>query len=112
MVQLIQVEDVARALIDALRPDPKGVYNVVGPGEVPLSKVLRELGRVAVPLPSFVARRALGVLFRYRFADFPPPELDYLQYLCAVDGSRWVHDVEWKPRYSMRETIRSVISEA
>ncbi|NTX55521.1 SDR family oxidoreductase, partial [Myxococcus sp. CA039A] len=44
MVQLIHVEDVARAMVAALRPEPKGVYNIVGPGEVPLSAVMRELG--------------------------------------------------------------------
>ncbi|HVE86007.1 MAG TPA: SDR family oxidoreductase, partial [Myxococcales bacterium] len=49
MLQLIQVEDAARAMIEALRPGPKGVYNVVGPGEVPLSAVLRELGHTAIP---------------------------------------------------------------
>ncbi|HVE83092.1 MAG TPA: NAD-dependent epimerase, partial [Myxococcales bacterium] len=91
---------------------PKGVYNVVGPGEVPLSAVLRELGHTAIPVPHPLARSALNLLFKYRIASFPPPELDHIQYLCAVDGSRWVKDVGWKPSYSMRDTIRSVISDA
>jgi UDP-glucose 4-epimerase len=111
MVQLIHVEDVARALIEALRPEPKGVYNVVGPGEVPLSSVLRELGRTPIPVPHPLARSVLGWMFRYRLANFPPPELDHIQYLCAVDGSRWVREVGWKPRWSMRETIRSVVGD-
>jgi len=112
MLQLIHVEDAARAMIEALRPEPKGVYNVVGAGEVPLSAVLRELGHTPVPVPHPIARGALDLLFRYRIANFPAPELDHLQYLCAVDGSRWVKEVGWKPAYSMRETIRSVIADA
>lgn len=111
MIQLIHVEDVARAMIDALRPEPKGVYNVVGAGEVPLSAVFRELGSSPIPVPHPVARPLLNVLFKYRVANFPPPELDHIQFLCAVDGSRWVKEVGWKPRYSMRETIRSVKGE-
>ncbi len=111
MVQLIHVEDAARAMIDALRPQAKGVYNVVGPGEVPLSAIFRELGRAPIPFPHLLARPLLEVLFKYRLASFPPPELDHIQFLCAVDGSRWVKDVGWKPRYSMRETIRSVLDE-
>jgi UDP-glucose 4-epimerase len=111
MIQLIHVEDVARALIDALRPEPKGVYNVVGAGEVPLSAVFRELGSSPIPVPHPVARPLLNVLFKYRVANFPTPELDHIQFLCAVDGSRWVKEVGWKPRYSMRETIRSVKGE-
>jgi len=111
MLQLIHQEDVARAMVEALRPGLKGVYNVVGPGEVPLSAVLRELGRTPIPVPHPIARPVLKTLFRYRLANFPPPELDHIQFLCMVDGSRWRADVGWVPQHSMRDTIRSVDAE-
>jgi UDP-glucose 4-epimerase len=111
IVQLIHVEDAARAMVEALRPEAKGVYNVVGPGEVPLSAIFRELGRTALPVPHLVARPLLELMFKYHLASFPPPELDHIQFLCAVDGSRWAKDLAWKPSYSMRETIRSVVDE-
>ena len=101
----------ARAMVEALRPGLKGVYNVVGPGEVPLSAVLRELGRTPIPVPHPIARPLLGTLFRYRLANFPPPELDHIQFLCMVDGSRWTQDVGWVPQHSMKDTIRSVDGE-
>ena len=112
MVQLIHQEDAARAMVEALTPGLRGVYNVVGPGEVPLSSVFRELGRTPIPVPHVIARPLLSVLFRYRLAEFPPPELDHIQFLCNVDGSAWVRDVHWEPRFSMRETIHSVDPEA
>jgi UDP-glucose 4-epimerase len=112
MVQLIHQEDAARAMVAALTPGLRGVYNVVGPGEVPLSSVFRELGRTPIPVPHVIARPLLSVLFRYRLAEFPPPELDHIQFLCNVDGSAWVRDVHWKPHFSMRETIHSVDGEA
>ncbi|HUM10664.1 MAG TPA: SDR family oxidoreductase [Myxococcaceae bacterium] len=111
MLQLIHQEDAARAMVEALRPGLKGVYNVVGPGEVPLSAVLRELGRTPIPVPHPIARPLLGALFRYRLANFPPPELDHIQFLCMVDGSRWRADVGWVPQHSMKDTIRSVDGE-
>ncbi|MBM7118311.1 SDR family oxidoreductase [Archangium primigenium] len=112
MLQLIHVEDVARAMVEAaLRPEPKGVYNVVGPGEVPLSSIHGELGRSPIPVPHPVARPLLGMLFKYRLANFPPPELDHIQFLCNVDGSRWRQDVAWQPRHGMRDTIRSVVGD-
>lgn len=110
MIQLIHVEDVCDALVQTLRPEAKGVYNVVGPGEVPLSAALRELDRTPMPVPQALARPMLGVLFRYRMAGFPPPELDHIQYLCAVDGARWEKELGWRPHHSMRETIRSVLA--
>ena len=112
MVQLIEVHDVCRALELALRPGLRGVYNVVGPGEVPLSAVFRELDQRPIPVPHFVARQLLKRLWDARLSSFPPPELDHVQFLCTVDGSRFVRDVGWEPALTMRETIRSVIGEA
>jgi UDP-glucose 4-epimerase len=111
MVQLIPEEDLARAVVQALRPGVRGVYNIVGPGELPLSAVLRELGRTPIPVPHLLARPLLEKLFQYRLAGFPSAELDHLQFLCTVDGSRAEKDLGFRPSYTLRETIRSVIGE-
>lgn len=110
MVQLIHVEDVCRALALALRPGPRGVYNVVGPGEVPLSAALGELGRRSIPVPAPLLRPLLERAFRSRLVSFPPDEIDHIQYLCAVDGSRAERDLGWRPTRSLRDTIRSVLA--
>lgn len=109
MVQLIHMEDVGRAMIEALKPGRKGVYNVTGPGEVPLSSVFRELGSRPRSVPHVVARPLLRTLFKYRLASYPPEELDHIQFLCMVDGSRWTRETSWKPHFSMRDTIRAVL---
>ena len=111
MVQLIHQEDVALAISLALRPGVRGVYNVVGPGELPLSSVLRELGRQPIPVPHLIARPLLNKLFDYRLAGFPGNELDHLQFLCTVDGGRAERDLGYRPTYTLRETIRSVLGE-
>ncbi len=108
MVQLVHEEDACRALALALRPGVRGVYNVAGPGAVPLSFVLRELGRRPLPVPHFLVRPLLRRAFEARLTGFPPEEVDHLQFLCVVDGSRAARDLGYAPRYSLRETIRSV----
>ncbi len=112
MVQLIHEEDVARALALALKPGLRGIFNVVGPGELPLSAVLRELGRSPIPVPHLIARPLLDKLFQYRLAGFPSAELDHLQFLCTVDGSRAEKELGFRPAFTLRETIRSVLGEA
>jgi UDP-glucose 4-epimerase len=109
MIQLIHEDDVAGVLMQALRPGSRGVYNVVGSGEVPLSVILRELGREPVAVPDFLLRPTLRRLFKSGVISFPPEELDHLQYLCVVDGSRAARELGWVPRHSLRETIRSVL---
>lgn len=109
MVQLIHEEDVCRALVLALRPGLRGVFNVSGPGEVPLSAALRELGRRPIPVPHPLIRPLLRRAFDARLTGFPPEEVDHIQYLCVVDGSRFVREAGWAPRWSLRDTIRSVL---
>ncbi|MFN0062136.1 MAG: SDR family oxidoreductase [Myxococcaceae bacterium] len=109
MLQLVHVEDAARAMVEALRPGLRGVYNVTGPGQAPLSAILRELRKAPLPVPQPFARMLLSSAFKYRLSSFPPPELDHIQYVCAVDGARWERDVQWKPQYSLKETIQSVV---
>jgi UDP-glucose 4-epimerase len=111
MVQLIHMHDVGEALVAALKPGLKGVYNVVGPGEVPLSACFKELGAAPLPVPHPLARGLVSRLFKYRLASYPPEELDHIQFLCMVDGSRWKAESGWSPRFSMRETIRAVLSD-
>ena len=108
MVQLIHEEDVCRALVLALRPGARGVYNVNGPGEVPVSAALRELGRRPVPVPHFLVRPLLRRLFEAGVSSYPPEEVDHIQYLCMVDGSLAERELGFSPRHSLRETIRSV----
>ncbi len=108
MVQLIHEEDVCRALITALRPGLRGVFNVSGPGEVPLSAVLRELERRPLPVPHPLVRLLVRQAFEARLSSFPPEEVDHIQYLCVVDGSRFAREAGWAPAFSLKDTIRSV----
>ncbi|HET8722923.1 MAG TPA: SDR family oxidoreductase [Anaeromyxobacteraceae bacterium] len=110
MIQVIHEEDVCRAIALALRRGVRGVYNVTGAGEVPLSAALRELGREPIPVPHVLVRPIVRRLYEARLSGFPPGEVDYIQYLCAVDGSRFVRDTGWAPSYSIRETLRSVVT--
>src|SRR5688500_10139315 len=71
MVQLIHVQDVAEAIVSALAPNRRGIYNIVGPGEVPLSAVLSELAREPLAIPHPVAKPLLNLAFRLGISSFP-----------------------------------------
>jgi len=109
MFQAIHEQDLCRALELGLRPGVRGVFNVVGPGELPLSAALRELGREPIAVPHFLLRPMLRWLADEQGDGFPPEDVDHLQFACTVDGSRAVRELGWAPRYTLRETIRSVL---
>jgi UDP-glucose 4-epimerase len=108
MVQLIHEEDVVHAMILALESPAKGVFNIVGPGEAPLSKILEILGRRPRPVPMPLARQLLRTGWGLGLLGFPPPEVRHIQYHCIVDGGGARDELGFHPRYSLLETIRSV----
>ncbi len=52
LIQVIHEDDAARAVVLALRCGLRGVYNVAGPGPVPLSALCRLCGRRRTPVPA------------------------------------------------------------
>ena len=108
MIQLIHYEDVADAILAALAPGRRGIYNVCGPGEVPLSAVLGELGRAPVMIPHPVAGPLLSLAFRLGLSSYPVAELDFIRYVCMVDGRRATAELGYRSRHTLRDTIRAV----
>jgi UDP-glucose 4-epimerase len=109
MVQVIHELDVVDALLAALRTGIRGVLNLAGPGEVPLSAIARELSKPMVPLPFWLARATLRTLWQAKLSSFPVPELDFIRYVCMVDGARARDTLGVRPQRSLRETIRAVL---
>jgi UDP-glucose 4-epimerase len=108
MVQVVHEEDVVDAIMAALQPGARGIFNVVGPGEVPLSTILKELGRPTIPIPHPLARPFLSALWRGKLTSFPVPELDHIRFVCMVDGTRARDQLGYRARHTLKETIRAV----
>jgi len=53
-----------------------GVFNLVGPGAVPLHVAIRETGSQKLPLPESLARPVINQLFRWGVYPFPPRAID------------------------------------
>jgi UDP-glucose 4-epimerase len=105
---VVHEEDVVEAIVCSLGGGARGIYNITGPGEVPLSVVLRELGRRTVPVPHPLAGPLWRAAFRIGYSSFPAEEFDFIRYVCMVDGSRAERELGFRARYSLRETIQAV----
>jgi len=112
MVQVIHEGDVVDAIARVLEPGVRGIFNLRGPGELPLSRILRFLGRDPRPVPAFVADSALKQLWRYHLISFPPPELDHIRFICMVDDQRARGELGYAPRHDIEETLRAVLETA
>ncbi|HLK10980.1 MAG TPA: SDR family oxidoreductase [Candidatus Binatia bacterium] len=108
MMQFIHEEDVAEAVALALQTGTHGVFNVVGPGAVPLHVAVRETGGTPVPVPETVAALLFGALYRLGLYHTPPGALDFLKYPCTLDGRRFEAATGFRPLFSLEEIFASV----
>jgi len=111
MVQAVHQDDVVRAIMLALAPSSRGVYNVAGPAPVPLSRVLELLERSTVAVPHTVARLGVERLFKLRVTSFPAPELDFIRYVCMIDDTRARRDLGYAPVHGLVSTLCAVDEE-
>ncbi|MGB0679396.1 MAG: SDR family oxidoreductase [Polyangiales bacterium] len=108
MIQVIHERDIITAFERALRPDVRGIYNLRGPGEMPLSHALSLLGRRPQHMPPLFSRSVLERLWKWHLLSFPPPELEHLRFACMVDDSRARGALPFAPHYDFVETLRAV----
>lgn len=108
MMQVVHERDVVRAIELALRPGVRGVFNIRGPGEMPLSHLVRKAGGRPRFVPSMLAKTALDQLWKLRLSSFPSQELDHLRYVCMVDDSRARNELGYEPAYPIDRILRDV----
>lgn len=108
MIQFIHEEDLTEAIVLGIEKDVRGVFNVTGPGEVPLRVAIRETGGTPLPLPEPLARPLLTRLFGLGLYPFPPGALDFIKYTCTISGRRFEEATGFRPLYSLRELFHTL----
>jgi UDP-glucose 4-epimerase len=103
LFQFIFEDDVTEAVVQAMSHRLHGVFNVVGPGAVPLHTAISEVGRTAWPLPGPLARLAFDRLFRLGVWPYPAGVLDYLKYPVSLSGERFRVATDFEPQISLGE---------
>jgi UDP-glucose 4-epimerase len=104
-LQLVHEEDAVEAFARATHDAPRGIYNITGQGVVFLSKAIRMLGKVGLPMLYPAARAASSVLRRVGTVDFPPDQLRFLMYGRVVDSKRARQEFGFLARYTTEEAI-------
>jgi UDP-glucose 4-epimerase len=96
LFHFLEEEDAARAVVAAVEARPKGIFNVAGPSPMPLSTIIEETGRSAMPLPEPLVRLMRG---RLGLPALPQGAVDHLKFPIVVDSkafhaaTRFVHEV-------------------
>ena len=108
MVQLLHEDDLTQAILLALEPGKRGVFNIDGPGALPLSTVIDTLGKRSIPVPHLLAEPLMKRAWKMGLIGFWPGDLPHLQFQCMVDGARAREELGYRPMVGLRETILSI----
>lgn len=108
MMQFIHEQDMTEAVALALEKRIRGVYNVVGAGEVPVHTAIRETGGAAWPVPEPILRGAFGALFRWGVGGYPAGMLDYLKYPVTLSGRRFAEATGFRCLFGLPEIFESL----
>ncbi len=105
LLQFVHETDVIDAFKLALDGDFPGVFNIVGDGVLPYSTVLALMGKLPLPMPTFVAKSLARALWATQIVSEPPAFLNLLRFLCVADGTKARAVMGFQPRYDIKSTI-------
>lgn len=105
LIQLVHELDVVAAYRIAIEENHPGVFNIVGPGVLPLTSVLRLVGRLELWIPGFLARQTLGMLNATHVVRAAPALMDYLMHPCVACGEKAADQLGFRASYSTREAL-------
>ena len=108
VMQFIHEEDLVEAIARTLELGLSGVYNVTGPGEVPLHTAIRETGGSAIPIPEPLMRAGIRRLFSWKLVPWPVGAFDYIKYPVTLSSRRFVEATGFEPLFGLEETFRGI----
>jgi UDP-glucose 4-epimerase len=104
-IQLVHEADALDALVAAVARPVRGAVNVAGPGTIGLTRIVRLAGRPTLPLPAQLFPAATRAGERFGWPAFSPDLRRLLQHGRAVDVTRLIEEVGFRPRFSTVEAV-------
>lgn len=110
LMQYIHEEDFKRGLLLTLEKNCPGIYNLVGQGVLPLSKVIQMTGRLSIPMSLIGLKFIVQSLWYFHLLPAPASYIDYLKYLCVASGDKAEKKLGFLAKYTSKEAFQSFVS--
>lgn len=104
-LQFLHEEDAVDALYRSMTADCHGIFNVAADGVVYLSKAIRLMGHVELPLLLPAAQSAAEILRSLKVVDFPTDQLKLILFGRVVDTSRAKSAFGFAPKFTTEECL-------
>ena len=105
--QVLHERDVVRALVHAIGNVDRGVYNIAPEGVLPLSRILRRIGRFALPIPHPIASHGPRLLEGVGLEEPLPIPAPFLRYSVIGSRERMTREMRCEPAHDSEATLDS-----
>ncbi len=109
LIQFLHEDDMLVAFMLALEKDCVGIFNIVGDGVLPLSRVIKILGKYNIKLPQIGFKTLVQLLWTLDLSPAPASHVNFLRYLCVADGAKAKKILGFVPRFSTKEALLSFV---
>ncbi|HET9752132.1 MAG TPA: NAD-dependent epimerase/dehydratase family protein [Myxococcales bacterium] len=104
LFQFMHEDDAADAIVAALTSKLRGIFNVAGPQPLPLGVIVKEAGRIALPLPEALLALLLG---RAGLPRLSRAALAHIKYPLVVDASLFRKETGFQHRFDELVTVQT-----
>jgi UDP-glucose 4-epimerase len=109
-LQFVHEEDALDALVAAVKRPVRGAVNVAGEGTIGLTRMVRMAGKPTLPLATPLFGPTVSFGERFGLFDFSDDFRRLLRYGRAVDVTRLVEEVGYRPRYTSVDSVRDYVA--
>lgn len=105
LIQFVHESDVLRAFLKVIQKNHPGIYNIVAKGVLPLSRAIHILGKIPIPVPTFLLYPSAELLWYLNVGEVPGSHINFLKYLCVADGTKAWEKLRFRPAYTSKEAL-------
>jgi len=107
-LQFVHEDDVAEFFALLIEKKIPGAFNLAGDGVIRYSEAAAMIGKQTIRVPHWLLYGMLWLLWHLRvpFVEAPPGIINFTSFPWVMDTTRAKTVLEWKPRYTSRETLR------
>lgn len=109
-IQFVWDEDVASAIMLALKKEVRGAFNLAGEGQMTLEDLAREMDKKVIYLRYGLALALVRWMWKTGIAkQLHPGWVEVFRYPSIMDTTKAREQLGWKPRLDTREAFRAFI---
>ena len=110
LYQLLHEDDAVEAFLAALRSDAEGIFNIADEGVLPITSILKLLGRIPLPLLHTVAYPLVDSMWLAGVSPVPAAHLDYIRYLWVADTQKVKEEMGFWGEHDIKSALESFFS--